>query len=424
MAQAEPDRLVSLRRELHRYPEPAWREYYTTARIVVELERIGVDELYFGPDALGDERRGVPPDSELDRWYDRALQAGAREDILQDLKGGWTGAVAVLRRGDGPRIGLRVDIDALPRTESSDAGHIPADEGFRAVHDDAMHACGHDAHIAIGIGVLEAIADSSFTGTLVVYFQPAEELVAGGEPLAESGHLDDLDALLAIHVGLDHPTGEIVAGIGGFLAVRGFEAEFLGEGAHAGASPQEGRNAMQAAATAIENLYGITRHSGGTTRVNVGVIEGGTASNIIPEEVRIEGEVRGDSTELCDYVWQRARRILDSAADMHECTVEVDVQKTAPSAESDPGLASIVGQAARRVEGVSSIVDRDDLGGSEDATYLMQHVQNQGGEAAYVCIGTDHPGSHHSATFDVDEDSIRIGIDVITETITRLASEA
>ncbi|MFA1610736.1 amidohydrolase [Halobellus rubicundus] len=415
------DDLVELRRDLHRHPEPAWREFYTTARIVDELETRDLDSLYVGREVLDEgSRAGVPDDDELDAWLDRAREAGAREDILDRLKGGYTGALAVAERGDGPTVALRVDIDALPITESESDDHAPAAGGFRSEREGYMHACGHDAHTAIGLGVLDRILESDFAGTLKVFFQPGEERIVGGEPMANSGRLDDVDYLFAVHVGLDHPSGEVVAGIDGFLAVSQFEAEFRGASAHAGARPEEGRNAMQAAATAIENLYGIPRHGDGATRVNVGVVEGGTATNIVAERVRIECEVRGETTDLMEYMDERAERVLESAAEMHGCEVERTQAGRAPSAVSDPELRDVVSRAASETEGVVSVLDADHLGGSEDATYLMRAVQEHGGEAAYVGIGTDHPGGHHTPTFDVDEASIGVGIDVVSRAILEL----
>ena len=414
--------LIALRRDLHRHPEPAWREFYTTARIVDELEDRPLDALYVGPDVLDDDRVGVPDAVELTRWRDRARSAGAREDVLERLDGGYTGAIAVAERGEGPTVGLRVDIDALPIEESGAGDHHPATEGFRSETDGYMHACGHDAHAAIGIGVLDSVLDSDFSGTLKVLFQPGEERIVGGEPMAESGHLDDVDYLLAVHIGLDHPSGEVVAGIDGFLAVSQFEAAFEGESSHAGARPEAGDNAMQAAATAIGSLYGIPRHSEGATRVNVGVIEGGTATNIVAEEVAIEGEVRGDTTDLMEYMDDEARRVLRSAAGMYGCEVEIDVLGRAPSARSDSELRAVVADVAAATDGVRSLLDTDHLGGSEDATYLMRRVQAHGGKAAYVGVGTDHPGGHHTPTFDVDEDTIGLGVSVLAETIVETAA--
>lgn len=415
---------VSLRRDLHRKPEPAWREFYTTARLVEALSDLDLTALHVGPDALAAEHRmGLPDEDELSAWYEQASAYDIDESILESLEGGYTGAVAVLEQGPGPTVGLRVDIDALPRPESDDADHAPAAEGFRSEHEGAMHACGHDAHATIGIGVLEAIRESDFSGTLKVFFQPAEEVVGGGKSMANSKHIGDVDYLLAVHIGLDHPTGEVVAGVEGFLAVVHLEATFTGESAHAGGHPEQGRNANQALATAVQNLYGIPRHAGGATRINAGVIEGGSAANVIPEEARLVAEVRGETTELMRYMDEKARNVLRSAAEMHDCELEVETGAEAPSAHSDDELVSIVADAAGSVEGIDSVLERDELGGSEDATFLMREVQRNGGLACYVGIGTDHPGGHHTATFDVDEESIGHGIDVLTGAIERVGRD-
>ena len=421
----ERSHLHELRRDLHQRPELAWREFYTTSRIIDECERIGVDELYYGAEAIAPEHRmAVPDERELEESLARAREAGARSDVLEAAAGGYTGAVAVLEKGDGPTVGLRVDIDGLPRAESEEESHVPAREAFRSRHEGRMHACGHDAHVAIGIGVLEAVTESDFAGTLKVFFQPGEEQVAGGKAMAESGHLDDVEHLFAVHVGLDHPTGEIVAGIDGFLAVSGFRAEFSGVPAHAGGKPNEGRNAVQAMATAISNLYAIPRHADGPTRMNAGRVGGGTASNIVPEAAFIEGEVRGETTDLMEYTATHATRVLRSAAEMHDCTVSIANEGKAPSAESDRALADVVLDVAQANDDVDMPTERDSLGGSEDATYLMRKVQEAGGEATYVCVGTDHPGGHHTATFDVDERSIDIGVDVLTDSIRAVATRS
>ena len=413
----DTETLAALRRDLHAHPEPAWREFYTTARLVDELERRPLDALYVGAEILDGERSGVPDDADLGAWRDRALAAGAREDVVDRLDGGYTGLLAVLERGDGPVVGVRVDIDALPITEAEDDDHAPAREGFRSENEGYMHACGHDAHAAIGVGVIDAVLDSEFAGTLKLLFQPAEEVVGGGAPVARSGRLDDVDALFAVHVGLDHPTGEVVAGVGGFLAVQDFEAEFSGESAHAGGHPERGRHAVQAMATAVTNLHAIPRHGDGATRVNAGRVEGGTANNVIPDHARIVGEARGETTALMEYVDDHVERIVHAAAEMHDCEARVTRGSRAPSAESDPDLAALVADAARATDGVTSVLDADDLGGSEDATDLMRRVQERGGRAAYVAVGTDHPGGHHTPRFDVDEASLPVAVGVLTRAI-------
>ena len=415
MDDSQYDRLRSLRRDLHRHPEPAWREFYTTARLVEELEETA-DELIVGPDLLdADRRMSVPDEAALADWRERALDAGADEGTVEHLGDGETGLLAVLDRGAGPTVGLRVDIDGLPRAESEQQEHDPVAEGFRS-ETGAMHACGHDAHAAMGVGVLEAIADSDFAGTLKIFFQPAEEVVGGAKAI-QHRHLDDVQYLLAVHIGLDHPTGEVVAGVTDFLAVSQFHAEFSGEPAHAGGHPAQGQNAVQAMATAVQNLYAIPRNEDGPTRINAGVVEGGTASNIIPEHASIEGEVRGETTELMEYMRDRADRVLEHAAGMHGCESSIERTGEAPSAENDDALVELGYEVAGAVPGVTSRLRTASLGGSEDATVLMRRVQETGGQSAYVCVGTDHPGGHHTATFDVDEPSLAVGVDWLAETI-------
>jgi Metal-dependent amidase/aminoacylase/carboxypeptidase len=176
------DWLRSTRRELHRRPEPAWREFYTTARIVEQLRDLDVDDIQVGPEILAEgERGGVPDQAELERWLDQARGYDVDDDLLDRLAGGYTGAIATLDRGEGPTIALRVDIDGLPRRESGDNEHTPAAEGFRSEHEGYMHACGHDAHATFGLGVLRAVADSEFQGRLKVIFQPAEEVIGGAD---------------------------------------------------------------------------------------------------------------------------------------------------------------------------------------------------------------------------------------------------
>ena len=423
-ASLDRDWLVSLRRSLHRRPEPAWCEFYTTARIVEELRTIGVDELFIGPDAVdSSQRQAVPDGATLADWFERATETDADQSVLERLEGGYTGVVATIEGEAGPTVALRVDIDGLPRAESTDDSHVPAAEGFQSVHDGYMHACGHDAHAAIGLGVARMAVKQGFPGTLKILFQPAEEKIGGGRAMATSGHLDDVDGLLAVHVGLGHPTGTVVAGIDGFLAVSHLNATFHGGGAHAGGQPNRGRNAVQAMATAVQNLYAIARHEDGATRINAGDVGGGTAANVIPERAYIAGEVRGETTELMEYTRDRADQVIESAATMHDCEVDIEHGSVAPSGTSDDPVREYVTAAARTTDRVESVRRRDELGGSEDATYLMAHVQDRGGIAGYVGIGTDHPGGHHTATFDVDEESLLIGVDVVAGALTAMAAD-
>ncbi len=341
------DRLSDLRRSFHRYPEPAWREFHTTHRLVEEIRDIGVDELAVGVEAYdGDDRMAVPDTDDIEEWRGRALERGADPDLLETMQGGHTGVVAVLDHGPGPVVGLRVDIDGLFIEESTAGDHAPTADGFRSEGDGTMHACGHDAHMTWGLATLEAIAESDFDGKLVAFFQPAEEVSGGGHPMAESRFADDVDYLFAVHVGLDHPTGEVVAGIERPLAMCHVDVTFEGTSAHAGKAPQDGDNAMQALGTAIQNAYAIPRHEDGMTRVNLGKAEAGTSSNIIADFAHVEAEVRGETTELMEYMNSRLDRTLEAAAEMHGCDVDIDVRSKSPRADSDPELAEVVANVA------------------------------------------------------------------------------
>lgn len=424
MSQSVRDRMTDLRRRFHRYPEPAWREFHTTSLLVEELDGIGPDELAVGREAMDPgARMAVPDDEELTQWFERARERGVRGDVLDATEGGHTGCVAVIERGEGPSVGLRVDIDGLLIEEADDEIHHPACEGFRSEHEGMMHACGHDGHMTVGLAVLEAVLESDFEGRFTVFFQPAEEEGGGGNPMAAGPYMDDIEYLLAVHLGLDHPTGEVVAGIEKPLAMSHLNAEFRGRSAHAGKAPEEGRNAIQAMAAGVSNAYAIPRHAEGMTRVNVGRVEAGTASNVIAERATVAAEVRGETTALMESMKDRFERTVESAAAMHGCDVDLTVHSESPRADSDPELREIVHGVAGDTAGVTAPVRSADFGASEDATHLMRAVQERGGYATYVVVGTDHPDSHHTPRFDIDERSLGIAVDVLSESIRRIAAE-
>ncbi|WP_281193469.1 M20/M25/M40 family metallo-hydrolase, partial [Halorubrum sp. F4] len=174
--------------------------------------------------------------------------------------------------------------------------------------------------------------------------------------------------------------------------------------------------------TAISNAYGIPRHSEGMTRVNVGYAEAGTASNVIADRARVEAEARGETTALKEYGKSRLKRAFRGAAESHGCDLEFEVTTECPRADSDPELADRVTSVAADVDGVTEVVPTADFGASEDATYLMERVQEDGGLATYLIVGTDHPTAHHTPTFDVDEDSLPIGVDVLTRAVLDVAA--
>ncbi|WP_458188454.1 amidohydrolase [Haladaptatus sp. NG-WS-4] len=422
MSNATNPSLTDLRRDLHAHPEAGWKEFRTTALVAEELDERGFT-LSLGGDAVAaEERLGVPSDDELRIADERARNEGAPATYL-DRMDGITGLVAEKSYGDGtgPVVGVRVDMDALERTEAQDDDHRPAREGFASTHPNEMHACGHDGHTAIGVGVARELDQhGGFDGTVKLFFQPAEEGGRGGLPMSETSHLDDVDQLVAIHLGLGFDTGTVVAAYEHPLSNAKLDVTFEGEPSHAGGAPEEGRNALQAATTAIQNLYAIPRHSDGVTRINVGQVRSPNPQNIVPEHVEMRVEVRGGSTELNEYMLDRARRIVSAAADMHDVEVTTGLYGKTTTFSADEGITAVVADAASEVSGVTNVVERDEMGGSEDASYLIRRVQENGGQATYVGIGASNVDGHHTARFDIEEESLDIGVGVVAETIRRL----
>ena len=422
MAQIRDATLTELRRDLHARPEAGWKEFRTTALIADELDDRGY-ELHLGPEAVAsDARLGVPDDAEITAAKDRAREEGAPEEYL-DRMDNITGLVAERAFGDGsgPTVGVRVDIDALARSEATDDDHRPAREEFASTHPGEMHACGHDGHAAIGVGIAREFDErDGFDGRLKLFFQPAEEGGRGGKPMSETDHLADVDYLLALHLGLGLETGTVVASYERPLANAKLDVTFEGEPAHAGGRPNEGRNALQAAATAIQNLYAIPRHEDGGTRINVGEVHSPNAQNVIAERATMRVEVRGRTADLNGYMLGEAERVLEHAAGMHDVDVSTSLYGKTTTFDADDEVVQVVADAAENATDVEEVRERKDFGGSEDASYLIRRVQEEGGKATYVGIGASNPAGHHTAYFDVDEDSLEIGVEVVANAIRNL----
>ncbi len=415
-AEALQDFMKVRRQDFHTYAETGWFEIRTTSILVDELKKMGYKVLY-GKDIFDPEARmGVPDQGELDRQYERAVSQGAIQPYAQAAKDGFTGAVAILECGDGPVIGMRFDIDALGVFEESAPTHRPAAEGFRSVNEGMMHACGHDGHAAIGLGVARVLMDMKdrLHGTVKLVFQPAEEGLRGARGIAGSGLLDDVDYMLANHMGARGAGEEQVGLTGGkSLASTKLDAYFSGTAAHAGAVPEKGCNAMLAAATAVLNLYAMPRHSEGGTRINVGTLQAGSGRNVICDRAKLEIEVRGATTEISDYLFDYARRIIESAAQMHGCSSEIKVMGAASSMWSDEELMERTMAVCREKLGLNVRPPREQgMGGSEDCAYLFDRVREHGGKAVFFNTLTPYPGPGHSTIFDIREEDLPNGVKV------------
>lgn len=409
------------RRDFHRYPETAWLEMRTSAIIAKELTEMGYEVLTGKQVCLEGARNGVPGEEELREHAGLVLEQGAPQEYLtEDMKAGFTGVIGILRCGEGPVVGLRFDIDALGLIEEETEEHRPYREGFSSRNQGMMHACGHDAHAAIGLGTAQVLMKikGQLHGTVKLIFQPGEEGARGARAIVANGHLDDVDYFVGTHVA---PTGgpddgNVTPGTWGSLATSKYDAHFYGQASHAGGFPEKGKSAIVAAANAVLNLTAIPRHSEGISRVNVGLIQGGTGRNVVPDHAVIQFEVRGETTEINQYMDEEARQICYGAAQMNGCRCEMILQGGSESQHSDEDflewIARVVEKDLPRLK-VSSCRNAQNWG-SEDISLMMNRVQEHGGKATYMRSMTYMASAQHTTGFDFDESVLVDGIETFS----------
>lgn len=412
------DELISTRRHLHTMPEEGWSEFTTTAYIVEKLRKLGYEVLMgkkvINPDnCLGRSQKVV----EAGLAY--ARKNGVSEELLKEMDG-LTGCVGVMDTGrPGPTLAIRFDIDCVPVTESTDADHIPAKEGFCSTRPGLMHACGHDAHTSTGFAVAHWFADhkDEMKGKLKILFQPAEEGVRGAAGMAASGIVDDADYFLGAHIAMMCKTGELSVKPYGFLCTTKLDVTYTGRPAHAGVEPNAGRNAMAAACNAFVQLLGIARHGSGMTRINVGQLIAGEGRNVIPSHALMKMEVRGETGDINQYMYDAAVAIIKGCAISQGCEYKIEKMGEAVDLTNDEELVDVLAKAGEAVEGMTVRKDPMNFGGSEDATILARRVQAHGGKAALFVIGANRPSGHHTSKFDIDEKALDQGLAVWTNAV-------
>ncbi|WP_296971595.1 amidohydrolase [Tepidanaerobacter sp. EBM-38] len=416
LAKSMESKIIAYRRDFHKYPEVGWTEFRTSSKIAEILMALGY-EVKLGRKILKEEAiMGLPTQQEILNEIERAIKEGANPEIIEMMEN-LPGVVGILHTDKpGPTVAFRFDMDALSITEAQDDEHIPYKENFSSIHDGIMHACGHDGHVAIGLGLAEMLMKikDKLSGTVKLIFQPSEEGVRGARAMVEAGVVDDVDYFLAFHIGFggDVPIS-LVAKTTGFLATSKTDVTYTGQTAHAGACPQQGKNALLGAASAVLNLHAIAPHSDGITRINVGVLTAGTSANIIPGSAYMKIETRGETTALNDYMQERAKSILEACAKMYGLGCHITDAGAAPSAEGDEELAQIVKQIGENL-GLSRIENESHFGASDDATYFMEKVQSQGGKALYFQVKTPIASNHHNSRFDFDESCLVIALQICT----------
>ena len=386
-AEAMSAELSRLRREIHMHPELGFQEVRTAALVADTLKEIG----------------GI----------------GIRTQV------GVTGVVGDLGTGDGPTIAIRADMDALPVLENTGLGHASQDAG-------KMHACGHDAHTAILLGAAHLLKEEFATGKLKgnvrFLFQPAEEVggdgVSGAPKMIADGALDGVDHVIALHVASEIPLGQVGLTRGPVTAAAdGFKGWIRGTGGH-GAYPHGGTDPVMMMAAVVQAINGIVSRRIDPMKsavISVGIVQTGTAFNIIPNEVYIGGTIRSFDPEVREQLYVELDRAF-SVAKALGGDYTLEIIRGYPAGINDATVTQWMDDVATEYLG-SANVDRVTAGmGGEDFAYMQQKAPG-----TMMMLGAalgDMNRPHHTPVFDIDERSFPIGAAILAETVRRYLTRA
>lgn len=378
-AKAIQDQLIHWRRTIHQQPELGFDLVHTTGVVTQALAELGVEY-----------RSGV----------------------------GKSGVVAYLGDGAGPVIGVRADMDALPIHEQTG---LP----FASQNAGKMHACGHDAHTAMLLGVARLLNGRQFPGQVRLLFQPSEEGgydngISGAPRMIEDGALDGVDAVIALHVHGTLETGQIQVSSGWMqAAVDNFHGHVLGRGGH-GAYPHQTLDPIWLASQVLNALYAIPSRRIGPTLpcvVTVGKVQGGAADNVIPDVVTLLGTLRSFDRDVREQLIADVERAF-SLTRSFGGDYRLEIERGYPPLYNDPQAVDWLSAVAADELGAVNVGASEPSMGAEDFAFMAQRapgamfrlgVRRPGGPASYL----------HTATFDLDEDALPIGAAVLAETALR-----
>jgi aminobenzoyl-glutamate utilization protein A len=413
------------RRELHAHPEPGWAEFRTTARLIEELALLQHARVVYGSAlGLGERRLGVEPEQQRE-FARRAVEAGCPADLIAELADAGPGVVCEF--GDGSRGGwlvLRFDIDALAVRESDDPAHAPVAQGFASGIDGYSHACGHDGHAAIGLGVARRV--DRLVGQLPlglgvrIIFQPAEEGTRGAAALVDAGWLRGAGWFFGLHLdaleGL--PAGTVVPGTRRILATEKLDVVLTGRASHAAESPELGRDALAAAVDVYAALRG--RDWDGAT-VSCNALAGGEARNVIAAHAELKCEIRAVEWAAVVRARERFTRIVEEESARRGVIARVDTVGRSIGGGSDGPGTSLMRESAERAG--LPVVDVRDFGASDDAADLMAATQRGGGIGSYGLLATGGLADAHSARFDCSPAALESGVALMTECVRTVIRE-
>lgn len=359
------EKMVSLRRDIHREPELGFDTEKTAEKILAALD-------------------GLPLE----------IEAGvARNGIVATLKGS----------KDGPTIGLRADMDALPIHEETGLG-------FASGTDGKMHACGHDAHASMLVGaahMLSSVRDE-LSGTVRFFFQPAEEGGGGGKVMVEEGALGGVDRVFALHLWPGMQFGRSATKPGPVMAAADqFDIEVRGKGGH-GAMPHLGADPIVVAAHIVTALQTLVSREVDPTEpavVTVGMIGAGSAFNIIPETAKISGTVRSVSPDVRRLLPKRMEEMAQGIARGMRAEATLDYRFSYPVTMNDPEAASFALDVASGVLGDENVSEAEQPSmGGEDFAFMLEAVPG-----AYLWLGVGDVSGLHTPRFDFDEGIMPVG---------------
>jgi amidohydrolase len=390
-----------------------------------------VDEIQPG---LVADRRHLHEHPELgmqERETARFVEARLRQLSLEEIRTGIanTGITALIRgtAPDGPGAGkvvlLRADMDALPILEENQVEYVSQNPGV-------MHACGHDAHTTMLMGtarVLMGLRDR-FAGTVKVLFQPAEEGPGGAEPMIAEGVMSDPDvtAAFGIHVAADLPVGQVKVASGPrSAAADSLRLTIQGRGAH-GAAPHLGVDPIVVGAEIINALQTIvSRNVDPLERavITVGALHAGVAPNVIPDTAELRATIRSFTPAVRELLATRIREVCEGIAMAMGATVAIDYRFGYPPLVNDGAMAALVKRAATDVLGAENVHEARPGMGAEDMAYFLNLVPG-----CFYNVGVRNEergitwGAHHPK-FDLDEDSLGVGVKVMTQVVMRYFAE-
>lgn len=404
-------RLIDYRRDFHKYAETKWAEFRTTSKVAERLLELGM-EVKLGLDIVEKGFQfSYPSDEIIQNEMQRAIKQGANEELVKQMDG-IPGVVGIIdTQISGPTIAFRFDMDALTIVETDNENHFPQANGFRSINEGCCHACGHDGHTAIGLGVAEVLMSikDTLSGKIKLIFQPSEEGGGGAVGIVEKGTLDDVDFFFAGHVGLTKLNGlplksrGIICGVKDFLDNRRYNIIYTGRPAHPCGDPHVGKNALLAASTAALNVHAIAPHSEGMFRVNVGVLRAGVTRNTIAPNAYLEVEVRGENDTVSNYGEDKMLSVIKGAAGIYQLDCNIEHVGSTPSAKCDDAAIDMVLNCAKQIPWFNEFELIGSVGGTDDASDMIRRVQKNGGIGTYIGLGADFSAGFHNNAFNFDE---------------------